>query len=721
MKLTLRRLFLLGLLGLVAGMGGLYGLILSNSEKILLQSANQSQAEVSRTAEKEVRAYLDQAPIAVSQFEKGTAQGLVLLHDFKSLRSGLYALLLADDNLSEVSFTWGTDRGFDAEGNRVLAPGSAAEISVFHPAQDSSEVVCRYIHFDPARRRFVSLSSTIATGSPNWSPAGESPVVDPTESFTFQTPASRNHVGDLLDTDLHWSQLDDALPEAERRLELSVVKGIADGEGKFVGVLRVGLLGKQIEQAVRVSVPERRDQPMPTVFLCDPQGRLIAASFGDQAKRQIVEMDDDLRLRVDPLPEAVKVALAAPALRKVREGENVLVPLHAGGMTYLCTFRGLPQTQDWVVGVLAPRDGYLGPLLQLRDRLLWASLALIVALVVVGFLLLRGAGRALGLISAETERMNAFDFGPSIHRSRLADIREVLGGFERAKTAMRAMGKYVPVDLVRRLYRDGREPVLGGEAADLSLLFTDIKDFTVFSETTEPDLLARVLGRYLDTLTGAIQGERGTIDKYIGDAVMAFWNAPEPVAGHPVRACRAALRCREALEALYRSPEWEGRPRFETRFGLHRCAASVDHFGAADRFNYTAIGDGVNLAARLEGLNKYYGTTLIVSETVHEAAHEAFLFRRLDRVAVKGKSHAVTIYELVGEKVPGAALPAVLLRYEEALDAHARGDFAGALRLLEEGVEAGDGPSRFLAKRCRGLLDAPPAPGWDGVYSFGEK
>lgn len=143
--------------------------------------------------------------------------------------------------------------------------------------------------------------------------------------------------------------------------------------------------------------------------------------------------------------------------------------------------------------------------------------------------------------------MNAFDFAPSRNRSALSDIGEVLAGLERAKTAMRAMGKYVPVDLVRRLYRDGREPVLGGETADLSLLFTDIRDFTVFSEATPPDRLAVVLGRYLDAMAQAIQGEAGTIDKYIGDAVMAFWNAPEPLADHPVRACRAALRCREAL------------------------------------------------------------------------------------------------------------------------------------------------------------------------------
>jgi adenylate cyclase len=199
---------------------------------------------------------------------------------------------------------------------------------------------------------------------------------------------------------------------------------------------------------------------------------------------------------------------------------------------------------------------------------------------------------------------------------------------------------------------------------------------------------------------------------------MAFWNAPEPVADHVLPACRAALRCRAALQALYDSPEWQGAPRFETRFGLHRCEASVGHFGSPDRFNYTAIGDGINLASRLEGLNNHYGTTIIASETVRLAAREHFEFRLLDRVAVKGKAQCVTIFELSGEKKPGAPRPLLFVNYERAFEAYQRGEFQNALALLD--VQLQDPPSRVLAERCREYSARPPSS-WDGIHVFGTR
>ena len=170
---------------------------------------------------------------------------------------------------------------------------------------------------------------------------------------------------------------------------------------------------------------------------------------------------------------------------------------------------------------------------------------------------------------------------------------------------MRAMGKYAPVDLVRRLYREKSEPVLGGKLMEISIMFSDIKGFTTFSEQLTPNQLADVLGLYLDALSRVIQREtRGTIDKYIGDGIMTIWNAPEPVPDHPRMACLAALRCRDAARALAQTSEWRGLPVFETRFGLHCAIALVGHFGASDRMNFTAIGDAINLASRLEGLNR---------------------------------------------------------------------------------------------------------------------
>jgi adenylate cyclase len=422
--------------------------------------------------------------------------------------------------------------------------------------------------------------------------------------------------------------------------------------------------------------------------------------------------------RADVPPVAAR-ALQEPALKELdRDRPLAATSFQLDGKVYLCTFRYLPRTQDWIVAIVVPSDFYLGPLRQISRQVLGASLGLSLVIILVGFLIIRSVVRSHSLILGETARMKEFEFSPADNFSCLRDIEEVLGGLEKAKTAMRAMSKYVPVNLVRQLYHKGEEPVLGGKSCELSVLFTDIKDFTSCAEKMSPDDLAETLGRYLHVMAETIQGEQGTIDKYIGDAVMTFWNAPETVPGHEILACRAALRCREALQKLYDSSGWGSAPRFETRFGLHRCAALVGHFGAPDRLNYTAIGDGINLASRLEGLNKYYGTHLIVSENLQAAAKDGFEFRRLDRVAVKGKTEGLVIYELLSERMEGKPRPALVDRYEESLALFQRGDFAGAMKLLEAQNE--DAPSRVLAGRCREFLAHPPS-GWTGINVFDSK
>jgi adenylate cyclase len=386
------------------------------------------------------------------------------------------------------------------------------------------------------------------------------------------------------------------------------------------------------------------------------------------------------------------------------------------GTTFLCTFRNLPDTQGWIVGLAVPRRAYLEDLLVIGRKVLWGSFALAVVIGIVGAVVLRAVSVAHAVILHEAARMNDFVLDPSANSCRFHDINRVLSSLERAKTAMRSMGKYVPMDLVRRLYHRGEEPCLGGEATEISALFTDIQGFTEFAESADPDTVAARLGDYLQVMVSVIQREKGTIDKFIGDSVMAFWNAPEPVPDNATLACRAILECRTALAALYASPRWAGVPGFETRFGLHHCVASVGHFGAPERFNYTAIGDGINLASRLERLNKHYGTSVIVSGAVRAAA-TGFLFRHLDRVSVKGKTQSLDIYELIGDAA--APAPAHLAVYERALDAWLEGDFQRALALAE--TEPGDPPSLFLAARCRAYISSPPVGEWDGVYIFETK
>jgi adenylate cyclase len=367
------------------------------------------------------------------------------------------------------------------------------------------------------------------------------------------------------------------------------------------------------------------------------------------------------------------------------------------------------------VGIVVPRAYYLGRLSTIRDRLLAVSLGIMALLILGGTFILRRVKRGLAQIVGESLTMNAFEFSPAPTGSSFRDVSEVLESLEKTKTAMRAMSKYVPVDLVRRLYRSKTEPVLGSELMEISIMFTDIKDFTTSAEQITPNELAVALGRYLDVMVSIIQQETGgTIDKFIGDAIMTFWNAPARVAEHARMACLAALRCREASHALSQSSDWQGLPPFETRFGLHQGKALVGHFGAHDRMNYTAMGDAVNLASRLEGLNKQYGTSILASDRIVENARAHFDFRLLDLVAVKGKTDAVKIYELLGHKGAGSAMREKVRVYEAAFEAYVARKFGEAIAILAQNDN--DPPSAILLNRCRAFQEAPPPVDWQGVH-----
>jgi adenylate cyclase len=389
--------------------------------------------------------------------------------------------------------------------------------------------------------------------------------------------------------------------------------------------------------------------------------------------------------------------------------------LRAGGVDYLVTFRPLRDSQGWLVGVIAPAAAYTHDLRTLRDRFVVAFLVVVALVLAGGWLSVQQVRRSLARALEVTDRMRGLDFSPTQVVSPLREVADVMDGVERAKTSVRALGKYVSLDLVRQLYAANREPELGGSMVDLSIMFTDIEGFTSLSEQMAPDALAQALGHYLEAMTRGVQSTGGTVDKFIGDAVMAFWNAPTPYEDHAQRACRAVLGCARETRELYASESWKGLPQLHTRFGVHTARVMVGHFGAPNRFSYTAVGDGVNLAARLEPLCKQYGLPVLVSEATASVAGGTFAFRLVDRVAVKGKHESVRVYELLGLAGQCATAVARAHTYEDALEAYFARDFRGALERFKPMVRE-DGPSRVLAERCARMIALPPPEDWDGVW-----
>ena len=217
-----------------------------------------------------------------------------------------------------------------------------------------------------------------------------------------------------------------------------------------------------------------------------------------------------------------------------------------------------------------------------------------------------------------------------------------------AQRAIWSFAHFIPKALVQRVIDNSISTELGGVREEITVVFTDVRDFTTIAESADPDILMHQTSRYFSVLTQAFLAEGGTVDKFIGDAVMVFWNAPNPQPDHVERACRAVLAGRLACEKLNSQFETEGLKSFFTRFGIHVGEAVVGNLGSTERMNYTALGNTVNLAARLEGLNKQFGTSILVSEGVFLRAQHCFQFRALESVIAKGMTKETRIFELVG-------------------------------------------------------------------------
>jgi adenylate cyclase len=292
------------------------------------------------------------------------------------------------------------------------------------------------------------------------------------------------------------------------------------------------------------------------------------------------------------------------------------------------------------------------------------------------------------------------------------------------KNGLRSFRKYVPADLVAELITLRKEAVLGAEKREATVFFSDIEDFTAISERLTPEALAEHLAVYFEGMTKIILRNRGTVDKYIGDAIMAFWGAPTAAPEHALLACRCALQCRSFLNALAGEAARSGAPVFRTRMGINSGELIVGNMGYEERMNYTVIGDHVNLASRLEGLNKYYGTQIIISQYTYAEVKGAVEARMIDVVAVKGRKQGVILYELVSEKDDlEKGEKSFIDLFNEGMVCYLERRWSEAIRMFQETSRKNplDKPSQMLLERCRAYASDPPPGDWNGVVKLTQK
>lgn len=263
---------------------------------------------------------------------------------------------------------------------------------------------------------------------------------------------------------------------------------------------------------------------------------------------------------------------------------------------------------------------------------------------------------------------------------------------------------------------------LSGEEKTLTVLFSDIRGFTSISEKMDSTQLALFMNRYLTAMSSVIMETGGTVDKFIGDAIMAIWGAPWMMTTRPPTQCEPALGMMEKLHE--KQPQWqeEGLPAIDIGIGINTGLMSVGNFGSDERFDYTVLGDAVNLGARLEGSNKEYGTNIIISEYTRKAIGDRFFCRFIDMVKVKGKQEPVKIYQPLAEGNPSEEVRLEAEIFARFMDEYHSRQFAKAAVIINELHEKHPGKLYCLYRnRVQNYLENPPPPDWDGSFTFTTK
>lgn len=404
----------------------------------------------------------------------------------------------------------------------------------------------------------------------------------------------------------------------------------------------------------------------------------------------------------------------------------------AEGQEYLASFREFPDSygKAWMIGSLVPINDFIGRLRStiLEVTLMSAGILLLSILAIIFFA--HKILKPLKLIAEDMHRIQHLEINESIrHKSFFYEISLIADALDAMKHGLKAFSKFVPLALVKQLIASGKGAELGGEKRHLTMMFTDIAGFTTISESMTTEALLQHISEYLDQMTQIILQQQGTVDKYIGDAIMSFWGAPNPDDQQEYHSCRSALLCLAKLRELNARWANEGKPELPTRFGISSGDVSVGNMGSSDRMNYTVLGDSVNLASRLEGINKYYGTDVIVGESTYEVVKDRFCFRPIDVVAVKGKTRGVKIYQLLAalpddpELAPDEKTLKIRDLTKQAFAAYLKKEFTKAKKFYTElaKLDAQNPLGSMFVERCQDYIKNPPPAKWDGVTHMKSK
>lgn len=462
-------------------------------------------------------------------------------------------------------------------------------------------------------------------------------------------------------------------------------------------------------------------------FIMDSSGGMVAHPDISQILKQ-----EGRRIKMAKASDLAKPWVAHAAATYLKDAKTKFV-VNDGGREFLASFTPFPADfeKDWVMAVIVPVDDFVGRLKDTNHNIL--LLAIMITVLGMG-LVSAYAGwvtKPVSRLEREIKRIQEFDLSGDVDvTTGTREILALANAVRTMKSALDTFGRFVPKSLVREIVSSGQPVEIGGQSRFLTIMFTDIQSFSAMAEREPTRQLMQHLSEHFQTITSAVNANHGTIDKFIGDSVMAFWGAPVWHEDHVYNGCLSALMAQRGLDELNKVWESEGSRKFHVRFGLHADAVLVGNVGAKERISYSVLGDGVNVASRLEGVNKVYGTQIIASHTVYKEAGERCLFRPLDMVAVQGRRGGIVIYELLATIGNGApdyqATPdqrtisemtfAAFYAYQER-----RWDEAMELYMAIREIDPNDPITDMFITRCREMKADPPPTDWSGVYALKSK
>jgi len=651
------------------------------AQAISQQLASTIDEQIVAAVRKEVSSIVDEARAAHTAIRTLFLQNVLDTREADKREFVFLSQLQSQVTISWVAFGWADNSFFAAHklGNRRL---EMTEISVSdHPGQrrvDEYEVVPGDIEFE--KRRFEAtdfrvsdqewFKAAIASEEPQWfkvlnHPSGQR--------------ASIAYAGSI---DVY----------QERQGVLAIIIEYTR-LSRFLSQLEVGRTG--------------------TAFIFDGSGDLVAAPDKNA---------DELHTAGD---QQALLPLAQTALARAGDQgrtETWRRRLTLDGAAYEVALTPLPFP-GWSLATIIPEDEFLGPVETTMRRLIigiaaGALLAAALSAVLARALIATPLTRVMG----EIRHVEAFALDRvRRHPSRLAEISSLSGAIAEMAVGLSAFRKFIPADLVRLLVRQGVEAKPGGSIQHLTVMFIDIVGFTALSERMG-DRLIPLLSAYLDLASEAIVRNGGTIDKFIGDAVMAFWGAPNAQPDHAMACCQAALACRAALENSGLVDD-RGQP-LQIRIGINSGRMLVGNIGSELRLNYTVIGDAVNVASRLESANKHFGTQILIGAETKRPIEEALVTREIDRIAVYGKIEGLAVYELIGPAPDANSVDYSWVGdYEEGLRRYRERDFRDAICCFEAVLQQRphDRPSEIMLERCRILERSGTDDIWSPVATLQSK